>query len=81
MHLRAEGIERFQNTGGLPPEGVKFLGRWTRADFGGGFDLLETDGTKKLLEFAYVWGDLMDSKIFPVLDDQELSAAPESARK
>ena len=60
MHLRAEGIERFQSTGGLPPEGVKFLGNGTRADFGGGFDLLETDGTKKLLEFAYVWGDLMD---------------------
>ena len=78
---RAEGIERFQDTGGLPPEGVKFLGRWTRADFSGGFDLLETDDAKKLLEFAYMWGDLMDLKIFPVLDDQELSTALESARK
>ena len=72
---RAEGIARFQKTGGLPPKGVKLLGRWTRADLSGGFDLLETEDPKKLLEFAYMWGDLMDLKTFPVLDDKELAAA------
>jgi hypothetical protein len=77
---RAEGIARFQRTGGLPPEGVKLLGRWTRADLSGGFALLETDDAKRLLEFAYMWGDLMDLQIFPVLDDQELSTALESAQ-
>jgi Domain of unknown function (DUF3303) len=50
---RAEGIERFQKTGGRPPQGVKLLGRWTRADLGGGFDLLETDDPKKLAEFSF----------------------------
>jgi hypothetical protein len=29
---RATEIERFQKTGGVPPQGVKLLGRWTRAD-------------------------------------------------
>ena len=33
---RAEAVERFRKTGALPPEGVKLLGRWTRADFSGG---------------------------------------------
>ena len=51
----AEGIERFQRTGGQP-EGVKLLGRWTKADFSGGFDLLETEDARKLFEFAYMWG-------------------------
>ncbi|WP_431825340.1 DUF3303 domain-containing protein [Burkholderia sp. F1] len=28
---RAEAIDRFRLTGGLPPSGVTLLGRWTRA--------------------------------------------------
>ncbi|NTX26820.1 DUF3303 family protein [Burkholderia pyrrocinia] len=69
---RAEAIERFQRTGGLPPDGVRLVGRWTRADLGAGFDLLETDDMKKLTEFAYQWSDLMELDIVPVLDDAEL---------
>ena len=38
-----EGIARFRKTGGQPPKGAKLLGRWTRVDFSGGFDLLEGD--------------------------------------
>ena len=72
---RAAGIERFQKAGGLPPEGVKLLGRWTRADLSGGFDLLETDNPEKLAEFAYQWSDLMHLDISPVLDDQQLGKA------
>jgi len=69
---RAEAIERFQNTGGLPPAGVKLLGRWTRADLNGGFDLLETDDVKALTEFAYMWSDLMQLDIAPIVEDAEL---------
>ncbi|BAX63636.1 MULTISPECIES: DUF3303 domain-containing protein [Burkholderia cepacia complex] len=69
---RAEAIERFQRTGGLPPDGVRLVGRWTRADLSAGFDLLETDDMKKLTEFAYQWSDLMRLDIVPVLDDAEL---------
>ncbi len=76
---RAEGIARFQKTGGLPPEGVRLLGRWTKADLSGGFDLLETEDSKKLIEFAYMWGDLMD--LFSVLEDNELSEALQNAMK
>ena len=76
---RAEAVERFRKTGALPPEGVKLLGRWTRADFSGGFDLLERGDAKKLFEFAYMWGTLMELEIIPVLDDQELKAALENA--
>ena len=71
---RDEGIDRFRKTGGQPPAGVKLLGRWTRADFSGGFDLLESDDSQALAEFALTWSDLMELAIVPVLEDQELSA-------
>jgi hypothetical protein len=40
---RDEAIARFQATGGQPPKGLKLIGRWTAADFSGGFVLLEGD--------------------------------------
>jgi len=69
------GIERFTRTGGQPPENVKLLGRWTRADFSGGYDLLETDDAQGLLEFALTWSDLMDLEVVPVLEDDATARA------
>src|SRR5207244_10191583 len=70
---RDEAIARFKKTGGQPPAGVKLLGRWTAADFSGGFDLLESDDAKALTEFALMWSDLMELKIVPVIEDAEFS--------
>ena len=57
------------------------MGRWTRADFSGGFDLLESDDARALAEFALMWSDLMELVIVPVVDDQELSEALKRAGK
>ena len=70
---RDEGIARFRKTGGQPPKGATLLGRWTRADFSGGYDLIESDDAKALAEFALMWSDLMELTISPVLEDQSLS--------
>jgi Protein of unknown function (DUF3303) len=70
---RDEGIARFRRTGGHPPKGAELLGRWTRADMSGGFDLLESNDPKALAEFALQWSDLMELTIVPVLDDRELT--------
>ena len=70
---QAEAIDRFRKTGGQPPKGVKLLGRWTRADFSGGFDLIETDDPKALVEFSLMWSHLMRLTIVPVLEDPELA--------
>jgi len=72
-NTRTEGISRFQKTGGQPPQGAKLLGRWTRADFSGGFDLLESDDSRALTEFALMWSDLMELTIIPVVDDEALA--------
>jgi hypothetical protein len=47
----------------------------------GGFDLLETDDPKKLAEFSFMWSDLMELKITPVLDDQELGEVLQNTMK
>ncbi|HYM60121.1 MAG TPA: DUF3303 family protein [Thermoanaerobaculia bacterium] len=70
---RAEGIARFQKTGGLPPKGATLLGRWTRADFSAGYDLIESDDAQALAEFALLWSDLMHIEYHPVLEDQALA--------
>jgi Domain of unknown function (DUF3303) len=69
---RDEAIARFKATGGQPPKGAKLLGRWTSADFSGGFVLLESGSTAALTEFSLMWTDLMELKIVPVLEDAEL---------
>jgi hypothetical protein len=70
---RSEAIARFRKTGGLPPKGARLLGRWTRADFSGGFDLLESDDAQAMAEFALMWSDLMQLTIVPVLEDDALA--------
>jgi hypothetical protein len=70
---RDEGIARFLKTGGQPPKGARLLGRWTRTDLSGGFDLLESDDPRALAEFALAWSDLMELTIVPVLEDEALS--------
>ena len=70
---RDEGIARFLATGGHPPAGVKLLGRWTRADFNGGYDLLESDDPQALVEFSLMWSDIMDIEIVPIVEDEQLA--------
>ena len=70
---RAEAIARFRKTGGLPPASAKLVGRWTRADFSGGYDLIETEDAQALAQFALLWSDLMQLTIVPVLEDAALS--------
>lgn len=76
---QAEAIRRFKETGGMPPQGANLLGRWTRADFMGGVVLLESNDPKALAQFALMWSDVMELNIVPVVEDQELINALESA--
>ncbi len=71
---RAEGLARFARSGGVPPHGIRLLGRWTAADLGSGFALVETEDPGRLAEFAYQWSDLMALDFAPVLDDAQLAA-------
>lgn len=78
---RNEAIARFQKTGGQPPQGAKLLGRWTSADFSGGYALLESENPQALTEFALMWSDVLELTIVPVLEDQEVSEVLKRAGK
>src|SRR5262245_60163045 len=78
---RDEAIGRFKATGARSPKGAKLLGRWTAADFSGGFDLLESDDVRALTEFSLMWSDLMELKIVPVIEDGELGEVLSRSRK
>jgi hypothetical protein len=69
---RDEAIARFKKTGGETPKGTKLLGRWTAADFSGGFVLIESDDAAALTENSLRWSDLMELRIAPVLEDVQL---------
>lgn len=76
---RDEAIRRFKETGGETPQGARLLGRWTAADFSGGFVLLESEDPQALTEFALGWSDLMELRIVPVVDDAELGSVLQRA--
>jgi Protein of unknown function (DUF3303) len=76
---RDAAFARFLETGGQPPKGVKLLGRWTKVDMSGGYDLLETDNPEALADMAVEWNDLLDIQIIPVLEDQSTAAVVKRA--
>jgi hypothetical protein len=69
---RDEAIARFKRTGADMPKGARLLGRWTAADFSGGFVLVESDDAAALTENSLRWSDLMELRIAPVLEDTQL---------
>ncbi len=64
-----EATARFLETGGLPPAGVKMLGRWHAS--GHGFLLAETNDVKSLYEWTSRWTDLLEFVVDPVMEDAE----------
>jgi hypothetical protein len=70
---RDAAIARFKATGGPTPPGATKLGRWTRADFSGGYALVESDDVKSVLQFALSWNDLIEIGVEPVVEDAELA--------
>ena len=64
--------QRFKQGGGLPPQGVKMIGRRHKADGSGGFALCESDDAVALAKWIQDWSDLLEFEIFPVLDDNQI---------
>jgi hypothetical protein len=63
--------QRFKHGGGLPPEGVKMIGRRHKADGSGGFTLCESDDPVALAKWTQEWSDLLEFETSPVLDDKQ----------
>jgi len=62
---------RFKETGGMPPAGVKMLGRWHTAGGGEGICIAETDDQVALGKWMQDWSDLLDMSVLPVHGDED----------
>jgi hypothetical protein len=70
---RNKAIDRFLKTGGQPPKGARLLGRWISADLSKAYDLVESDDSSAISEFALQWSDLMKVEASVVVEDKELT--------
>lgn len=64
---------RFMQTGGLPPEGVRMLGRWHGTGVNRGVCAAETDDPLALARWAQQWSDLMSFDVYPALNDEDIA--------
>jgi hypothetical protein len=76
---RDEAMARFLETGGYPPRShaarALDLARSLRGVF-----LLDSEDARSLTAFGHGWSNLLELTMGPVLEDQELSEAPQRAR-
>lgn len=62
---------RFKETGGLPPEGVKMLGRWHGIGTNKGVVVAESNDAVAVAKAAQGWSDLMSFDVYPALTDED----------
>jgi len=61
---------RFKETRGLPPAGVKLMGRWHAIGAGKGVFVCECDDPMAMAKLVQDWSDLLSFDIYPALDDE-----------
>ncbi len=66
-----EAVERFLQTGGMPPRAVKLEERWHSVTTNRGFILASTKDPQALYQWMASWADLIHFEVEPVLDDKE----------
>lgn len=70
---RDEVVQRFKETGGAPPNGVKLMGRWHSLTQSNGVAIAESSDPGAMAKWALDWSDVMEMEITPVVDDEGLS--------
>jgi hypothetical protein len=75
---RKAAIQRFLETGGAPPAGVKMLARYHSSDGEFGFAISESDDVQALTRWANAWNDLLILDTRPLVDDAGLAAVLQS---
>jgi hypothetical protein len=66
-------VGRFLEAGGMPPAGVKLVGRWHGMN-GRGFAIVETTDAKALYAWVAEWSDLQPMEATPCLEDADAGA-------
>ena len=63
-------VARFLEGGGMPPAGVKLIGRWHGMS-GGGFAVAETTDAKALYAWVAEWSEFLPMQTTPCLEDAD----------
>lgn len=71
----AAALERFSQNPPELPAGVSMLGRWHEMGTGDGFALFESSDPVAVSRYILAWADLVDQKVYPVVDDEAIAAA------
>lgn len=71
LETRNAAIARFLKTGGLPPDGVKMLGRWHVVGTNAGMAVAETNDPALMQKWSLDWTDLLEMDVRPVLTDEQ----------
>jgi hypothetical protein len=72
--------DKFLASGGLPPAGVKLLGRWHGMN-GSGVAIAETDDPKALYAWYAEWLEFLPINITPCLEDADAGAVLASLKR
>lgn len=63
---------RFKETGGVPGDGAKMLGRWHALGGQRGFVLAESSDSIAMARWLQEWTDLLTFDVVPVNDDAQV---------
>ena len=63
-------VARFLESGGMPPAGVKLIGRWHGMS-GEGFAVVETIDPKALYAWIAEWSEFLPLQTTPALEDAD----------
>jgi hypothetical protein len=67
-------VDRFLSTGAPAPKGLKTIGRWHAPGSASGWHVVEGDATA-VAELQAVWGDLLETQVAPVIEDEEAGSS------
>ena len=56
--------------GGMPPAGIKLLGRWHAIGSGKGVHVCECDDPMAFAKWAQEWSDLLSIETYPAMNDE-----------
>jgi Protein of unknown function (DUF3303) len=73
-------VGRFLEAGGMPPAGVKLVGRWHGMS-GRGFAIVETTDAEALYAWVTEWSDLLPMETTPCLEDADAGAVLQSQKR
>ena len=73
-------VGRFLEAGGMPPAGVKLVGRWHGMN-GGGFAVVETTDAKALYAWVAEWADVLALDTTPCLEDADAGAVLQGLKR